>query len=528
MSKPFRSASLLLALVLAACGGNSNIQPPPSSGGFTIASLKGQYAFSISGVDLSGAFIGRIGSFTADGAGNITAGLEDILDLNTGQPARVVSISGGAYQIQSNGRGVINLQFATNDTLQLNVVLQSASAGFVVQTDLKGTGSGSFNLQNGANFSISALSNQYAFKLSGVSSAASGGAVSPLSLTGEFSVDSNGGITGGVMDTNSGVPATPSGATGISPGTYQLDTSGNGTAFGRGTMTFNGRSFAFYIVDSTHFLVLEEDSFGGSAGDAFQQVSPLPAQNSDFATSFVFLVNGASTLGSQGPIARVARFTADGNGGIGSISFDENNDGSYRHISQGSNISSATYSVDTGHPGTGRGTFTFTDSSGGTYSFVFYLTSASQGFVQDTSRGVIADGLLYAQTSSPFSVASSAGNYAFTWTGVQLGSTTAVPFQEDFVGQYTLSTAGSNNISGVTDYVDLGLSSKTLFSNVGVGGTLTINGDSTNNNLYKFALGGASSTTLNFQAYFANPGTVLLVCSDGNRTTSGILKQQSQ
>jgi hypothetical protein len=76
--------------------------------------------------------------------------------------------------------------------------------------------------------------------------------------------------------------------------------------------------------------------------------------------------------------------------------------------------------------------------------------------------------------------------------------------------------------------VELGLSPKSLFTNVGLGGTLTINGDGTTNNLYKFVLGGSPSTTVNFQAYFANPGTVLLVCSDSSRTTAGIVLQQPQ
>jgi hypothetical protein len=375
---------------------------------------------------------------------------------------------------------------------------------------------------------VSALLNQYVFNLFGVSFAASGGAVAPVSLVGEFNADSNGHITGGVMDTNDGNVGTPSGATAISAGTYQLDASGNGTAFGRGIMNFGNRSFVFYIVDSTHLKVLEEDSFGGSSGDAFQQVAPVPAQNSDLNASFVYLVEGASTLGSQGAVDRAGHFTADGNGGIASISLDDNNNVSYLHISQGSNISKSTYALDTTHPGSSRGTFTFTDSSGGTYSDVFYLVSSAQGFVQETSRGIIGAGPLYAQTGGPFSVASTAANYVFKWSGVQLGSTTAVPLQEDFVGQYALSNASSNNIAGVTDYVELGLSSTTLFPDVGLGGTLTINGDSTANNLYKFALGGSSSTTINFQAYFANPSTVLLVCSDSNRTTAGVLHQQSQ
>jgi hypothetical protein len=74
--------------------------------------------------------------------------------------------------------------------------------------------------------------------------------------------------------------------------------------------------------------------------------------------------------------------------------------------------------------------------------------------------------------------------------------------------------------------VELGISSNELFTNIGVGGTLTVNGDGTANNLYKFALGGSSSTTINFQAYFANPATVLLVSSDSARTTAGIAVQQ--
>jgi hypothetical protein len=109
---------------------------------------------------------------------------------------------------------------------------------------------------------------------------------------------------------------------------------------------------------------------------------------------------------------------------------------------------------------------------------------------------------------------------------VQLGSSTAVPFEEDFTGQYTLSNATANNIAGVTDYVELGLSSNNLFTNIGLGGTLTVNGDGTANNLYKFALGSSPSTTINFQAYFVNSSTVLLMCSDSARTTAGTAVRQ--
>ncbi|MGB7849028.1 MAG: hypothetical protein WBL63_25670 [Candidatus Acidiferrum sp.] len=514
-----------MAMTLVACGGGgATIPPPPPAGGFTNASLKGQYAFSMSGVDLSGAYISRVGSFTADGAGNISGGLEDVLSLGSGQAAGLVSFTGGNYQIQANGRGLIVLQAAGGGGLQLNMMMQGNSAGFLVQTDLNATSSGSFNLQVASAFTAAALASPYAFDFSGVSF--SGTNVAPISMVGQIKADGNGNITGGVMDTNDGNVAAPSGATTVTPGTYQLDSSGNGTAFGRGTMTFNGRSFAFYIVDATHFKVLEEDTLGGTSGDAIQQAGTLPAQNSGFAGSFVYLVGGASVLGTQGPVARAARFTSDGNGGLGTISLDDNDDGNYRHISQGSNISAATYAIDTTNAGSGRGTFTFTDSGGGTYSDVFYLISPTRAVVQETSAGIIGDGPLYAQATGPITVGGSAGNYVFNWSGVQLGSSTAVPFEEDFVGQYALSSAAASNIAGVTDYVELGLSSKNLFTDVGLGGALTINGDGTANNLYKFILGGSPSTTVNFQAYFANSGTVLLVSSDSDRTTAGIVQQQ--
>ncbi len=138
-------------------------------------------------------------------------------------------------------------------------------------------------------------------------------------------------------------------------------------------------SFAFYIVDSTHIKVIEEDLVAATSGNVVQQAGSIPAQNSAFTGSFVYVVGGVAVIGTQGADARVARFTADGNGGIAAISYDENNNGSTRHISQGSNISNASYAIDTANAGTGRGTFTFTDSSGGDLYVRFLPALANPG-----------------------------------------------------------------------------------------------------------------------------------------------------
>jgi len=508
---------VLLAVAIIGCGG-STPAPPPPSGNFSNASLKGQYAYLMSGIAAeTGAYIARIGSFTADGAGNISAGLEDVLALSSGQPASVVSFTGGTYAIQPNGRGVISLQAASGG-LKLSVALQSANSGFVVQTDLSAASSGSIHLQTPADFSLSALNNQYVFELSGVTFLPN--AAAPISLIGEFNANGSGAVTGGAMDINNGNLA-PSGATLIAPGSYAMDPS-NGAAFGRGTMAFSGYAFAFYIIDSTHIVILEEDALGGSSGDALLQTGPVPTQNSQFTGSFVYLIGGAFVHGTQGPIARVARFSSDGNGGIGSLSVDDNYNGNYTHTSQASNTS---YAIDTSNPGSGRGTFTFT-SSGITVNNVFYVISSTQAVVQETTAGVIGGGPMNAQSPGPFALSGLTGNFVFYWSGVQLGANTAIPLEEDFVGQYALANTSSGNIAGATDYFELGLSGTSLFTDVPLAGTLTINGDGTANNLYKFAVNGSPSATVNFQAYFVNPSTAFLVTSDSNRTIAGIISQQ--
>jgi hypothetical protein len=516
-----RQTSFLLASALAlglfGCGG-APITVPPPSGSFTLASLKGQYAFSLTGVEAqNGAYSASIGSFNADGAGNITAGLEDTLNLSSGQAASQISFTGGSYTMQANGRGTITLQGATT-SLNLSIALQSASNGFAIQTDLAAATSGTIHLQNPGQFSVTALGAPYVFAVSGIAFTPKPPA--PISIIGEFNANGGGTITAGLMDTNNG-NVVPSGPTTITPGTYAMDPS-NGSTFGRGTMTFSGYTFAFYVIDSTHIVLLEEDALGGSTGDAYVQSGPVPTQNSQFTGSFVYLINGSYTKVTQGPVAIAARFTSDGSGNLNSITLDENNNGNITHLSQASN---ATYSIDTTNVGSGRGTFTFTNS-GNTYSQVFYAFSPTHAVVLDTSSGIVGSGPMSAQAAGPFALSGLTGNFVFGWSGVLEGVNSAIPFQEEYVGQYALSNSSSSNIAGAVDYLEMGLSGNPLFTDVPLGGTLSIDGDGTANNHYKFVVNGSPSVTVNFQAYFVNPSTVYLVTSDSTRTLSAIINQQ--
>ena len=524
--RPGIAAAFLASFYLVACGGgNAPITPPPPTGNFSNASLLGQYAFAMSGVDgVTGAFVARVGSFTADGSGHVTGGLEDVVNLSNVAPVSQISITDGTYQILANGRGSITLNASGGGSLQLSVSLQSNAEGFLAQIDGVAATGGSLNLQTPADFATGFLNGKYVFDLSGRSFA--GATPSAISLIGEFAMDGGGNVTGGVMDVNDSAFA-PSGAMLIPASTYQLDTNGNGTNFGRGTIMVHGRTYAFYVVDSTRIRMLEEDALGGTQGDAVLQTGAIPAQNSAFQGSFVFLTRGFATSGNFGPLARAGRFTADGAGGISKITFDQNRDGDNSHVSQSSSVSGAAYSMDTGNAGSGRGTLTFHNSSVGTLNFVFYLSSPGKGVIQDVSMNAVGDGLILAQAAGPFTTASLAGNSILNWNGIQLSSPS--PFQEEFIGQAAQSTASSSNFTGGVDYVELGLTTNNgVTLGAGISGTLTIMADGTQNNAYKIAVGTSSPFTVNFTAYFADNQTILLLTSDSTRTSVGLALRQTQ
>ena len=511
-------ATLAFAAVLSACGGGggSTIPPPPPAGGFTLSSLKGQYAFSMSGLDQNFAYLARTGSFIADGAGHITSAMEDVVDLNAGT-ATEVTFAPSNYSVLANGRGSIVLQDGSGGGLTLTMILQSPSQGFLLETDAGGGTSGSFNLQTTTDFVPTALNGNYVFDFAGES--LTGSTPTVVSTVGNFTATGNGIITGGIMDINDG-NAGLSSAVNIPPGTFALDPA-NGATFGRGTAVFAGHSFAFYIVDATRIKFIQEDSQGGSTGDAVLQTGAIPTQDSSFTGNFAYLVGGSS-MSTFGPYAAVARFTADGGGGVGAISLDENDSGTATHVSQGSNISNATYAIDTTNPGKGRGTFTFTDSSSGyTFQYVFYLISPTSGVIQDVSSGIVADGALFAQSGAPFTFTGLAGNYAFNWSGVSTNV-------ENYVGQYKLANTASNNISGVVDATSLGSNGVGSFPNSGAQGTLTINSDGSTNNTYQIATGSSVSPTYGFQAYVVDANTILVVCTDKSRVLAGFVSRQSQ
>jgi hypothetical protein len=417
------------------------------------------------------------------------------------------------YTVLANGRGTLTLHDASG-TLKFSITLTSASAspastGLMVETDGFATSSGSFRAQTIS----TTFSPAYAFDFSGLNL----GTLAGLSFVGQFNTNTTTGITGGTLDENDDGSLSPQ--VPISPTAITIDST-YGATFGRGQTIINGRTFEFYIADGSNLAVLEEDGSGLTSGLATAQTA-VPTQIAGVAGSFVFDVGGSASSGTFiGPLARAGRFDANA-GAITNLFMDENFSTSVSTFPGAGGISNVTFTIDSA--GSGRGTLGFTDvTSGDVFSYVFYLTSANGGFIQDTSSGVVADGSLSFQ-SGTFIAASLAGNYIANWSGVNARNA----FEEDFNAQVALTSAASNNITGVVDYTELANSSNPIVIGAGVAGTLTLKGNGT--------LGGsmantvtlqAGGQTFHFSAYLISNNTILLIGTDSNHVVLGIMLRQ--
>lgn len=514
-------AAILGASFTAACsGGGSNATPPAATGNFSNASLKGSYVYTMTGQDLNtGGIVQRVGSFTADGNGNITAGIED-LDI-AGTVSTGIAFSAGSYSIQANGRGTMTLS-GTAGSVGLSVTLTSTNGGLMIENDLNRTGSGSFTLQNTSAFTVSGINNNYVFDVSGVD-----GNGSVLSMIGQLKTNSAGVVNGGTVDVNDGSTELVSGTETFASGTYSQDPNNPNTlaSFGRGAISFvglpagNGNSatltFIFYIVDSTHFKLMEADGQAFVIGEADQQSSSIASLTTATWTpgSFTHLIGGGSSAGAD---SRAASYTTNGSGTLSNINWDDNNDGNFS--SQTSSSLSGTYSIDANHPGTGHGNITINfNGSSNSFQAGFYLIDATHGFIQNQSAGIIGDGTFAAQGSGTLPN----GNYAFNWSGVTNPNTNAA-FEEDFVGQYTLPTASGQTFNGAMDFAEF--SNNTFFSDVAITVSGTFNG--TGSNAFKLVSGTSPSTTYDFKGYVTADGTVLFISSDTTRVTAGIIQSQ--
>ncbi len=501
------------ALWAAACNnGGTTITPPPPPGPFSNNSLLGQYAFSMTGSEIASSgltssnLFTRVGSFIADGKGNITGGAEDI-NLVTG--SNEFDFTSGSYDISGDGRGTLSL-VDSSGTLTFSITLASSSNGYIVDmpTDGLSTASGSFIKQDSSTFLVSGLSGNYAFDFSGLDSHGL-----PRSVVGEFFANSAGAFSSGIDDDNDGAVVVNGGNQPIS-GNYGVDGShpNDLASFGRGVFSLGGIQGVFYIVGHNQVKFMET-SGGALAGDALLQ-SNIPTTTAGINGGFVYVMGGT---GVGGPLTRGGRFTAAG-AALSKILVDNNNAGTLL------SLSSTTGVLTIDPAGSGRGTISYNvTGQKNTFTYVFYMISPTQAVVQDQSIGIVADGTLLGQPSATISDSSLAGNYAINWSG--LSSTNITSDEEDLVGQFALASA---SLTGAVDFNEF--ASGKQFTNVPLTGTLKLSADPAGHNSFTVNLATSpANNRITFFAYVANNNSVLLMGTQGNvRITAGVLTPQTQ
>src|SRR3984893_7515043 len=450
--------------------------------GYSTSSFQGQFAFSMSGRNASGAF-SRAGSFTADGAGRLSGGLEDVnlAACVTTNPFSFV----GSYTIGLDGRGTMVFNDGCSPAT-FNFVLVNSNQLQITGFDASGTAAGQASLQDLSAFRVSGLNGTYVFDFTGVD-----GSSKFLSQIGEFTADGLGGITNGLVDTND------AGATSSQvsfTGSYQVSSTGRGTA------TFGSSHFSFYIVSRGSAKFVGTDAALVLAGQTAQQAPNTPFDPTFLNGSFAFLLSGSAS-GGTGVIATAGSFSADGNGKLTTGVLDQNANGS-----PATNVTFSNGSYSVGSNGRGMATFSTTPSR----TFVFYLSATGSAVVQETDSSIAADGLFIQQQSTAFSFASIQGSYALQTTGLSAASLQTISGQVSANGTGAISSGTIDINTAGTTTSEAASGAYSLPASNGRA-TLTLN---------------PSSDNRNFAVYVVNSTQIFVIGTDTGRVAAGTLLRQ--
>jgi hypothetical protein len=382
------------------------------------AELNGQYAFSFQGADQGPVDI--VGSFTADGAGNLTSGLQDV---NRASGVIASQSFVGTYEIYADNRGRFNLKTSPGgaDLGTFRFAVGSFTAGvaskarFIEFDSTTTRGGGVIEKQDSTAFSTAKITGDYAF---GVSSAFSGAA-------GRFTAAS-GNITAGSLDEdNRGTVNSDASFT----GTYSVASNGRGTMTLNVTGSANPVNAVFYVVSSGELQLMSSDAQNVNtvfAGTIRQQKGAGTFSNAS--------LNSASVIGLQGPNSAAGNDVVLGilsipSAGNFTLSADENNAGIVGTLNQPGTYTAAA---------NGRVTVT-----GTTHPLVLYLLDANKGFVVGTDSNA-STGFFEPQTGGSYSAASAKGNF---FQGPSTPGDTFAPSYDSGVVTFD----GATNVTGTTD-----------------------------------------------------------------------------
>ncbi len=391
----FALGSLVFAL---ACGGSSGSSNFPITGGFSDASLNGQYAYRLTGTELlagnsAADSFTEAGTFTADGAGHIIGGIDDF-----NNPSGFASTPfTGSYQMTKDGNGTmifnigggsINLAFTMVNSSKFYLTERDAFVNF--SSNAVGEGA----KQNTGAFTAPP-SGTFVFRVHQTfPTTVSEGTVGALTST-------NGAITGNldVVRNNTFSSLTFSSGNLLTP-----DTSGRGTLSYTDSQAVS-TNFQYYVIDANTFWFMETDANTLGMGTAEKQ----SGGSLTLAGNYAFGSSG-DTNANIGGVRTVGVFTA----GSGTIT-----DGAYDSVQDFNSIVDQPFNGTYTAASNGRVDATFIPTSGGItqISEVFWMVSPSRAFFLVNDANKVEEGTIDMQQINNFAGSDLKGQYGLVMHG---------------------------------------------------------------------------------------------------------------
>jgi hypothetical protein len=470
------TATLLVAI---GCGGGSSGLIRPLPGGYSKASLNGQYVIAqtgIGGVQSSAgtgvAPFSEIIVFTADGNGNLTVTVDDFdqvggpFGLGQGQTVS------GTYSIISDGTGSLSFNGSNYP-----ITMIDDSHFYVIQQDVFATASGFGEKQDTTAFTA-APSGKYVFRAHdlGLSSRVGGVTISGGAISGTEDL-----LTLGLQSTSQPI------ASSVSMTAPDSD--------GRGTFTLDdGTSFNYYVVNSGKFHFMSNSTSGSlEIGQAEVQTGgPFSAATLAAGASYVFGSSGDTTSNTVA-IHSAGVFTTDGNGGITGGAVDYVQDAT---VNSNLAVSGGSYTLPAN--GGGRGQINLTLNGGTISPQIFWMVNGTRAYFLADSTAAVEDGTFSLQQGAPFSAIGSQA--AFVMDGFD---TT----YKDRVGAFdpTSSTAFSWKQAANAFDINLGGNPSTL----GTNGTTQVS----SNGRVAVTVNGVTGSLV---FYLSGPGSGFMVQEDAD------------
>jgi hypothetical protein len=486
-------AAIAVLPLATGCGSGNNGGGGGGGGntGFSKASLKGQYAFTLRGFGLlpnsvtQQAYFVEGGVFTADGNGNITAGTDDYVQNFVPYSDAVL----GTYTVNQDGSGDLRLNFSggaggRGGFTIYRITLSDSGHFYIVEDDGGATSSG-FGEKQDATLLTTTPSGTFVVRNHDLQTSATMArmAISGTDVSGNFYMNQGGLEFSGSF-----------GGAGNSIGT---------PVNGRGTLNYfvNGAShnFFYYVVSMNKFQLIDVTPGILSVGQAEKQSGTF--SNASLSGSYAFGSTGDSSNADVVKTAGV--FTANGNAGITDGNFGSVFDGS---VSSNVPVTGGTYAIGAD----GFGTFSLVTGLG-TLQQTIWMVSPSRAYFVALDGINAEDGTIDLQ------------NGTFTNTSL---TTQAAFFMDGFDGVFkdrvgTLTPNGSGSLR--TDYA-----SSFFDQTIGLGGSQL------NSFSGSYSVGGNGRVTTqlngftnNIVLYLVSDSTGYMLQEDAGVTIGGEFRKQT-